>query len=114
MVIVVIAFSTAGILINTAFTQWEYNPTLTTLDTIAAPIDDIQFPTVTVCNDYIVNPPDNWALLENLMNLINFDCRSAIDVDCTSSDLVKKDFEFLIESTTDGLKKWVLKPENVK
>ena len=114
MVIVVIAFSTAGILINTAFTQWEYNPTLTTLDTIAAPIDDIQFPTVTVCNDYIANPPDNWAFLENLLNLINFDCRSAIDVDCTSSDSVRNDFEFLIESTVDVLKKWILKPENIK
>ena len=111
MIIVAVAFSTAGILINAAFTQWEYNPTLTTLDTIAAPIDEIQFPTVTVCGDHVANTPDNWAALENLLNLVNFDCRSN-ENDCEGVENVRKDFEFLTEAIVDTLKSWLLDPKN--
>ena len=112
MVIVVIAFSTAGVLINSALTQWKYNPTLTTLDTIAAPIDDIQFPTVTVCNDYSSNPPDNWSILENLLNLVNFDCRKNDD-GCDTTDIIRNDFKFVTELILDAFKKWLLKTDNI-
>ena len=112
VLIVAFAFSTAGILINTAFAQWEHNPTITTLDTIAAPIDDIQFPTVTVCNDYTSNPPDNWAILENLLNLVNFDCRKN-DHTCNTTDMIRKDFYFVTKLILDAFKEWLLKAENI-
>ena len=113
MVIIVVAFSTAGVLINSALTQWEYNPTITTLDTIAAPIDDIQFPTVTVCNDYVRNVPDKWAILENLLNLINFDCQNVEDLRCNTTNMIRSDYDFFIESAIDILKNWILKEENL-
>ena len=94
-------------MISTAFSQWAQEPTITTLDTIAAPIDDIQFPTVTVCNDFMKNPPDNWAYLENLLNFVGFDC--AKGKDCNETEAVRKDFGFVIRSVTDNFKTWLLK-----
>ena len=67
-----IGFGTSAFMINTAFEGWADDPTITTLDTIAAPISDVQFPTVTVCNNELENPPDNWGFLENFMNLMPF------------------------------------------
>ena len=107
-----IAFSISGTLIHTAFTQWSNDPILTTLDTIAAPIDDVQFPTVTVCSDYKNDPPNNWAVIENILNLVNFDCRWT-EEDCKSIDLVQKDFGYLIEPIIDMFKEWLLNPDNL-
>jgi hypothetical protein len=64
---------TSGLLINQAFTDWANNPVITTLDSIAAPINLIQFPTVTVCMEKN-SPPDNWAFTETILNVIAFEC----------------------------------------
>ena len=40
---------------------------ITTLETIAAPVKQIQFPTVTVCPSEMA-PPDYWSFLEKLLN----------------------------------------------
>ena len=107
-----IAFSISGTLIHTAFTQWANDPILTTLDTIAAPIDNVQFPTVTACSDYKRNPPNNWAIIENTLNLVHFDCRKT-DKDCESINSVHEDFEFLIKPVIGMFKKWLINPDNV-
>ena len=92
----------AGILINQAFTQWSENPVITTLESISAPIDEIQFPTVTVCDE---KPPDNWGLLEKVLNLLAFECSSPSS-DCTASTKeIRKDFKFLITSFVNEYKK---------
>ena len=44
--------------------DWDDNPVITTMDSIAAPIKNIQRPTVTVCPDEDT-PPDNWAPIES-------------------------------------------------
>ena len=49
--LIVAGFVTCGYYINQSVTDWLENPVQTTLDSIAAPIEDIQFPTVTVCQD---------------------------------------------------------------
>ena len=41
------------------------------MDSIAAPIEDIQFPTVTVCQDEF-KEPDNWAAIEAILNNVAF------------------------------------------
>ena len=92
----------AGILINQAFTQWSENPVITTLESISAPIDEIQFPTVTVCDE---KPPDNWGLLEKVLNLLAFEC-SILTPNCTESTKeIRNDFEFLISSFVEEYKK---------
>ena len=42
---------TAGLVVNVAFNDWFHNPIITSVDSIAAPIDLIQFPTITVCHE---------------------------------------------------------------
>ena len=58
-------------MINQAFTQWSQDPVITTLETISAPIDEIQFPTVTVCDQ---KPADNWGSIEKVLNSLAFQC----------------------------------------
>ena len=106
-----IAFSISGTLIHTAFSQWANDPILTTLDTIAAPIDNVQFPTVTACNIYWDYPPNSWSIIENTLNLVNFDCRGSED--CKSIDSIQKDFGYLIEPIIDLFKEWLLKQDNL-
>lgn len=67
MTLIVLGFVACGYMIQRALQDWANNPVLTTLDTIVAPIEDIQFPTVTVCPDETTDP-DNWALIETILN----------------------------------------------
>ena len=45
-------------------------------ETISGPIEDVQFPTITICNSFNA---DKWAFMRNLMNLIKFKCRNTQD-----------------------------------
>ena len=65
--IIVLGFSAAGYLIYNSMLDWEDNQTITTLESIANPIQDVYFPTVTVC-PHEKNVPDNWSFLEKLLN----------------------------------------------
>ena len=60
-------------MVNTAFNDWFHNPVITSVDSIAAPIDLIQFPTITVCHEES-RQPDNWAFLETVLNNKPFEC----------------------------------------
>ena len=67
-------------MVYTAFEDWSENPIITTLDSIAAPINSIQFPTVTVCTDD--EPSDNWAFLDKILDPLAFSCtKSKSDFD---------------------------------
>ena len=86
-------------MISQAFVEWSENPVITTLESISSPISEIQFPTVTVCEEL---PPDNWALPEKILNLLAFQC-SKLDFDCpNSTQIIREDFEFLIRSVVKG------------
>ena len=72
--------------IKSAFTEWYNDPVITSLDSIAEPIDSLQFPTVTVCRDQSKDPADNWAFLENLLNFLAFKCTIVNDhINCRIS-----------------------------
>ena len=87
-------------MINQAFTQWSDNPVITTLETISAPIDEIQFPTITVCDQ---KPADNWGLIEKYFNSLAFQCSSPISNNCKESTKeIRKDFEFIIASHVEA------------
>ena len=82
---IAIAFTTAGFFLNTAFQDWKKEPVITTLDSIAAPISLIQFPTVTVCQEEY-KPADNWAYLEKILDNVAF------GEDCKRTKKVRNDF----------------------
>lgn len=110
--VVLIGLMLSAFLISQAFQGWADEPTITTLDTIAAPIDDIQFPTVTICNDYIENHPDNWAFLENVLNQFRFQCYN--ENDCNMTMQLRKDFKYVIEDVVDTFTEWLFEEENLK
>ena len=73
LICIVIAFLTAGLFLKGAFHDWQQTPIITTVDSIAAPIDQIQFPTVTICQDEYKRP-DNWAFIETILDNVAFEC----------------------------------------
>ena len=85
-------------MINQAFMQWSDDPVITTLATISAPIDEIQFPTVTVCDQ---KPADNWGPIEKVLNSLAFECSSPTSNCAESTKEIRKDFKFLIASLVE-------------
>ena len=105
------------------------------MDSIAAPIDDIQFPTVTVCQDE-KRQPDRWAFLETILNIVQFQydciifesftdgflwndrCLWGVEDGIEKDQNVRQDFRFLIKKITDNMKGWTMfnsktKQENI-
>ena len=80
-------------MINGCFEDWSENPVITSITTITSPIDELQFPTVTVCSE---DQPSNWAFLENVLNFLAFECDS--EEECDETQALRKDFKYLIKS----------------
>ena len=76
--IIVTGFSLASFLIHDSVMDWEENQTITTLESITRPIQEVQFPTVTVCPNE-QTPPDNWAFLEKVLNAVAIS-KSNVDI----------------------------------
>ena len=103
----------SGFFIKGAFMDWEENPVITTMDSIAAPIQGIQFPTVTVCEDD-TKPPDNLAPIETILDQFAFECGETVDDQtkwdeeqykyvtywppCNETEELRDKFDFLIET----------------
>ena len=104
-VVIASGFVAASFLIQAAFDDWEKHPVLTTLDTIAAPVQDIRFPTVTVCQDPY-KQPDNWAYLETVLNTLAFSCpKNAKNEECKAkTGKIRQDFQFLIKRVVKKFK----------
>jgi hypothetical protein len=115
VLVILAGFVTSGLLINQAFTDWAKNPVITTLDSIAAPINLIQFPTVTVCTEKN-SPPDNWAFAETILNVIAFECSTfSFDLPtCGNTTVVREDFKDVYTKLFDLIKKWGNKYKDLK
>ena len=91
---------------------------ITSLDSIATPIDEIQFPTLTVCDDKANEVHDNWAFIESTFNFLEYYCYSPSDSIkhgkyCNATDNLRKDFNFLIESIVDAFLTPLLSNKNL-
>ena len=118
--IIVAGFVSSGYLLNTSFSDWSEAPVITTLDSIAAPIRDLQFPTVTVCQNE-ERPPDRWAFIETILNLLAFECSPENDKvfnvilqRCEPTEKVRKDFKFLLDQIATDLKSWIIFNKDTK
>ena len=91
-----------------AFTEWDEEPIITTMDSIAAPIDKIQFPTLTACRKHNTQP-DAWASIEIILKYVAFQCSDSMDTVfhigsvCNITAYVRKDFHHLIHGTLQQL-----------
>ena len=54
--------------------EWEENPTITTIESVTSPIEDLMFPTITLCPK---NPnPDRWGPTIKLFDYMRQGCDS--------------------------------------
>ena len=96
MLIIVFGFIVSAMIIEESVFEWSNSPVITSLDSIAAPIENIQYPTVTVCRrEY--KAPDIWAMLEIVLNTI----------DINNQD-VRKDFDYLFFKVAESFKSWLI------
>ena len=83
------------------------------MDSIAAPVKDIQFPTITVCQDEN-KPPDNWALIELIFNNLAFECEVSTYYglpSCNDTTKIRNDFKFFIEEVSSMIRGLMTHPE---
>ena len=89
-------FGIATHMIHLSSSTWSENPVITTLDSITAPIDDVQFPTITVCS---ADEPDTWAFLENVLNNVVVECNNPKE--CAKTNPLRQDFQYIFETFGD-------------
>ena len=68
VVISAVAFTTLQM--TTLYQQWQDDPVITTLDTVALPIEKIEFPAVTICPQGSVNKITESVLFKQLKEYI--------------------------------------------
>ena len=95
--IVFLGFLFGGMVVNDAFIDWSENPMITTIDTFSYPVQNIQYPTLTVCYGDNYDP---WAYVRNTYNRFELSCQT--DGDCARSRKLRDDFDnVLVEVAKD-------------
>ncbi len=54
------------------FLDWNTNPVIISVETPDYPIENIPFPTITICRKD--NSPNKFILMENILNDVKFPC----------------------------------------
>ena len=75
LAITIVMVSSAAIWIKDIMKIWNENPTSILIDSQLTPIEEIQFPTITICSTF---EPDKWAFVRNIVNLIDFKCHDPV------------------------------------
>ena len=71
MIVVVLAISFTVFQMSSLRSQWKNNPVITTLDTIALPIEEIEFPAVTICPQGSIKDILDNVLFKQFMEYIS-------------------------------------------
>ena len=71
MIVVVLAISFTTFQMSSLRSQWKNNPVVTTLDTIALPIEEIEFPAVTICPQGSVQDILDNVLFKQFMDYLS-------------------------------------------
>ena len=82
-----------------SFEEWDNNPVITTVETIEAHLTDNDlFPALTICHEPQYQP-DNWALLEIILNFFVIECNQHLDPGfCDKTEPLRKDFQSALDS----------------
>ena len=78
-------------IIYDSFDDWDDNPLITNVEDFEAPLNNIEFPAITVIHepDY---QTDNWALPELILNFFYFTCSKPSE-DCQRTEKLRQDFK---------------------
>ena len=92
--------ATSTTMILRSFKDWNDNPVITTVETIEAHLSDNDlFPALTICHEPQYQP-DNWALLEIILNFFVIECNQHLDPPgfCEKTEPLRKDFQPALDS----------------
>ena len=70
VIVVSLAVTFTAFQMTTLYEQWQDDPVVTTLDTVALPIEEIEFPAVTICPQGSVNKIMETVLFQQLKDYI--------------------------------------------
>ena len=98
--------------------EFNCHPILRELNFGKIGISKIAFLTITVCDDKSNEVHDNWALIENLFNFVDYSCYSTADSikfgkHCNLTEQLRNDFKFLFESIVNVQVESLLKSDNL-
>ncbi len=105
-VLVIVFMALAMYLVILSFNDWKTNPTVTTIDSAAFPIEELPFPSVTVCQEdqgirflsfmslnckilwqtIFSRSPEKWAITERILNYAQWSCNDQSGPTCTASE----------------------------
>jgi hypothetical protein len=92
----------AGYLSTESFGDWNQRPLLTTIGSFDAPIVELQFPAITICQEQFT-PSNPWNLISNFLNFASFDCSNNSAANCSNSSFFAEKFNFLPELLFDKI-----------
>ncbi len=107
--VIITGFVVAGFMIANMLEDWDNNPTITTLDSIAVPVAKVQFPTVTIC-PVEDTPPDRWAVPELIYNSLAYESYQSFGYEFPSlnkSEKARNDFRPIIRALYQKFKSWI-------
>ena len=82
IIVIAIGFIISSFIVFKSFSDWEKTPLQTTIDKVSLPIEDLNFPAITVCNPSELQMPrrNRWMFLEKLLNWIDVKYGKIINV----------------------------------
>ena len=86
----------AGYMSAESLNDWNQHPLLTTIGSFDAPVIDLLFPAITICQEQFT-PSNPWNLISNILNYASFDCSNNSSTSCSNSKFFEEQFSFLPE-----------------
>ena len=112
MLVVTLGLATTAIQMTLLYRQWNTNPVITTMETIDLPIEEIDFPAVTVCpQGYLKDILDNvlYHQLEDFIvnKTLVGEARTKRSLTQTEALLLKNNRKIFWNMTSEELELWV-------
>ncbi len=91
----------ASFLVNVSFKDWAENPTITTIESTSAPVKELPFPSVTICQDGTsLTMRERWSIVADILNVHFYSCPKSKDEDCSSMTFVRNNQLFSLIGKT--------------
>lgn len=70
---IIAGFICCGVVVFNAYQNWESHPVETTIEAVGVPVQELPFPTITVCDTKSLTMPrkNRWMFIETLLNSLD-------------------------------------------
>ena len=94
LAIVASSFALGGLIIRDVWQEWLDNPVLTTIESVSYPVQNLDFPTVTICGDSRL---DHGAFEANVLDTFAFKCNEQDESCLNETASIRSDFAYVID-----------------